>query len=128
MKNLKIVSQKDLKDWAKELFSKNSYKMIDVSPKQQTFRRALACGKIIVGKETITLHFDQNLNLMEQKQKITTRVEDLNKKIFIANSKLKNKSFIKKAPKQIIEKEKTALKDNKIQLKKLNSILNSIKN
>ena len=59
MKNLKIVSQKDLKDWAKELFSKNSYKMIDVSPKQQTFRRALACGKIIVGKEVLKLIKEQ---------------------------------------------------------------------
>ena len=61
MKNLKIVSQKDLKDWAKELFSKNSYKMIDVSPKQQTFRRALACGKIIVGKEVLKLIKEQQM-------------------------------------------------------------------
>ncbi len=40
----------------------------------------------------------------------------------------KNKSFLKKAPKQIVEKEKKVLIDCKIELKKLNSILNSIKN
>ncbi len=61
MKNLKIVDQKHLKDWAKELFSKNSYKMIDVSSKQKTFRRALACGKIFVGKEVFKLIQNQQM-------------------------------------------------------------------
>ena len=44
------------------------------------------------------------------------------------DEKLKNKSFLKNAPKQIVAKEKKALIDYKIELKKLNSILNSIKN
>ena len=44
------------------------------------------------------------------------------------NNKLKNKSFLKNAPKQIVQKEKKALINYKIELKKLNSILNSIKN
>jgi len=51
MKNLKIVSNNNLKDWAKEIFKKNSFKMIDVSKKKETFRRALASGKIYVGDE-----------------------------------------------------------------------------
>ena len=46
MKNLKIVSDNDLKDWAKEIFKKNSFKMIDVSEKKETFRRALALSLI----------------------------------------------------------------------------------
>ena len=73
--------------------------------------------KIIVGGETITLHFDQSLDLSDQKQKISGTM-----------SKLKNKSFLNNAPKQIVEKEKRALIDYKIEHKKLNSILNSIKN
>ena len=84
--------------------------------------------KIIVGGETITLYFDQNLNLIDQKQKISDKIKNLDKKILTTNSKLKNKSFLKNAPKLIIEKEKKALKDYKIELKKLNSVLNSIKN
>ena len=55
MKNLKIVSDNDLKDWAKEIFKKNSFKMIDVSKKKETFRRALASGKIYVGNEVFEL-------------------------------------------------------------------------
>jgi len=84
--------------------------------------------KIIVGGETITLHFDQNLDLSDQKQKISKKVVDLDQKITETMSKLKNKSFLNNAPKQIVEKEKMALIDYKIELKKLNSILNSIKN
>jgi len=55
MKNLKIIKQEELKDWAKEIFKKNSFNMIDVSSKKETFRRALATGKIYVGKKVFDL-------------------------------------------------------------------------
>ena len=55
MKNLKIVNQNELKDWAEEIFKKNSFNMVDVSSKKETFRRALASGKIYVGKEVFDL-------------------------------------------------------------------------
>jgi valyl-tRNA synthetase len=84
--------------------------------------------KIIVDRETLTLYFDQNLDLSEQKQKISNKAQDLEDKILRINEKIKNKSFLKNAPKQIVEKEKKALINYKFELKKLNSILNSIKN
>ena len=84
--------------------------------------------KINVGGEVITLYFDQNFDLSKQKQKISDKVKDLNQKITVITSKLKNKSFLKNAPKQIVQKEKKALIEYKIELKKLNSIVNSIKN
>ena len=84
--------------------------------------------KIIVGGESITLHFDQNLDFVRQKQKISTKVKNLDQKVVVITKKLKNKSFLQNAPKQIIEKDKKALIDYKFALKKLNSILNSIKN
>ena len=65
--------------------------------------------KIIVGGETVTLYFDQNLDLNEQKQKIFNKVNDLDQRIIGINSKLKNKSFLENAPKQIVQKEKKAL-------------------
>ena len=55
MKNLKVINNQKLKDWAKEVFKKNSFNMIDVSSKNETFRRALASGKIYVGKEVFDL-------------------------------------------------------------------------
>ena len=84
--------------------------------------------KIIVGGETITLYFDQSLDLHGQRQKISKKVINLDLKIVEITDKLKNKSFLNNAPKQIVEKEKKALINYKIELKKLNSILNSIKN
>ncbi len=51
----KVVEQENLQDWAKEIFQKNSFNMIDVSSKKETFRRALAFGKIYVGKEVFEL-------------------------------------------------------------------------
>ena len=84
--------------------------------------------KIIVGGETIILYFDQNLDLHEQKQKILNKVKNLNQQINRISKKMKNKSFLKNAPKQIINNEKKALIVYKSELKKLNSILNSIKN
>ena len=36
MKNLKIVKNNDLKDWAEDIFKKNSFNMIDVSSKKET--------------------------------------------------------------------------------------------
>ena len=62
--------------------------------------------KIIVGGETITLYFNQNLNLNEQRQKISNKVKDLDSKTISIKNKLKNKSFLKNAPKQIISREK----------------------
>ena len=84
--------------------------------------------KIIVGGETLILYFDQNLDLGDQKQKIYNKVNELTLKINKIAEKLKNKSFLKNAPKQIISKDKKALIDYEVELKKLNSILNSIKN
>ena len=55
MKNLKVISKNELKDWADEIFKKNSFNMVDVSSKKETFRRALASGKIYVGKEVFSL-------------------------------------------------------------------------
>tara|TARA_B110000037_G_scaffold52221_1_gene64121 strand:+ start:551 stop:1114 length:564 start_codon:yes stop_codon:yes gene_type:complete len=61
MKNLKLINQKELKDWAKEVFEKNSFNMVDVSSKKETFRRALASGKIYVGKEVFNLIKNKNM-------------------------------------------------------------------
>ena len=84
--------------------------------------------KIIVGGETLILYFDQNLDLRDQKQKISNKVNELTSKINKIVEKLKNKSFLKNAPKHIVDNDKKALLNYKIDLKKLNSILNSIKN
>ena len=58
MTTLKVINKNELnelKDWAREIFKKNSFNMVDVSSKKETFRRALASGKIFVGKEVFAI-------------------------------------------------------------------------
>ncbi len=52
MTKLKSYKSRRIKDWAKEIFQKNSFNMVDVSAKKETYRRALASGKIYVGKKS----------------------------------------------------------------------------
>ena len=68
MTKLKVINQEDLKDWAKEIFQKNSFNMVDVSSKKETFRRALASGKIYVGKEVFDLIKNKNANVFDCKK------------------------------------------------------------
>jgi len=56
MKNLKIIDTKIVKDWAKEIFTNNNFHMVDVSQKQNTHRKALAMGKIYVGKKNFRIN------------------------------------------------------------------------
>ena len=51
MTKLKIINQDELKDWAKEIFQKNSFNMVDVSSKKETFRRALHLEKFMLVKK-----------------------------------------------------------------------------
>ena len=51
----KIIKDSQLRDWAKDIFKKNSFNMIDVSSKKETFRRALATGKIFVGEQVFNM-------------------------------------------------------------------------
>ena len=55
VKNFKVINNDALKDWAEEIFKRNSFNMINVSSKKDTFRRALASGQIFVGEEVFDL-------------------------------------------------------------------------
>jgi valyl-tRNA synthetase len=83
---------------------------------------------IIVGGDTVTLYFDDNINLNDQISNIESKIKELNIKISGLNKKLKNNSFLENAPKLIVQKEKSSLQMYDIELKKLNTVLNSIKN
>ena len=83
---------------------------------------------IIVGTESVNLYLDESINLSDQKLKISKKISDLDAKAIGLKKKLENKSFLKNAPKTVVQKEKNLLLQYIIELKKLNSIANSIKN
>ena len=124
------ISIKDLKKDKKNILNKNLSVFKRLGRVSNIFDSKINKNgiNIIVGVDSVTLYFDKDINLLEQKLKISNKVKDLEKKLTILKKKLKNKSFLKNAPKSIIQKEKNSLLNYSIELKKLNSILNSIKN
>ena len=81
---------------------------------------------ILVLKEKISLTFNENLNLISQKEKILHKIENINKKISNLNNKLKNKAYVQNAPKDIVQNDKNLVKELTIEDKKLRSIVSSI--
>jgi valyl-tRNA synthetase len=82
--------------------------------------------QIIILKEKMGLKFEKNIDLSSQKDKLTKKLNELEKKIVSLEQKLNNKNYIKKAPKDIVANDKILLKDLKIELIKLKSIVSSI--
>jgi len=82
--------------------------------------------QIVVLKEKIGLKFQTNIDLKAQKDKLSNKLNELEKKIVSLNQKLNNKNYAKKAPKNIVASDKILFKDLKIEQTKLKSIVSSI--
>mgnify|MGYP003348182918 FL=1 len=77
--------------------------------------------------DTIFIKFSTETSLKEQINKVKQRINLRKNNINISKEKLSNSSFINKAPKDIVEKEKNILKSLVNDLNQLESII-SIKN
>ena len=82
--------------------------------------------QIIILKEKIGLKFQTSINLSAQKDKLSDKLKDLEKKIVSLNQKLNNKNYVNKAPKDVVANDKLLFKDLKIEQTKLKSIVSSI--
>ena len=81
---------------------------------------------ILVLKEKLTLKFNENIDLSSQKTRILKKIETINNQIFNLNIKLKNKAYIKNAPKEIVQNDKKIVKELTDEDEKLRSIVSSI--
>jgi valyl-tRNA synthetase len=88
--------------------------------------RSKSIIEVIILKEKIGLKFETNIDLNSQKDKLSNKLNLLEKKIILLNQKLNNKNYVKKAPKDIVANDKVLLKDLKIEQTKLKSIVSSI--
>ena len=82
--------------------------------------------QIVILKEKIGLKFETSIDLNSQKDKLSKKLSELEKKITSLNIKLNNNNYVKKAPKDIVSNDKILLKDLKIEQTKLKSIVSSI--
>jgi len=81
---------------------------------------------ILVLKEKLSLNFKEDVNLASQKERILQKIELINKQISGLNNKLKNKAYVTKAPKEIVQNDKNLIKELTIEDGKLRSIVSSI--
>ncbi len=81
---------------------------------------------ILVLNERISLRFEEDVDLISQKEKISQKIVSIGKKIISLNNKLKNKAYIKNAPKEIVKNDKKLIKELTIEDEKLRSIVSSI--
>ena len=81
---------------------------------------------ILVLKEKISLGFSEDVNLASQKERILQKIESINKQISNLNNKLKNKDYLKNAPREIVENDKKQVKELIVEDEKLRSIVSSI--
>ncbi len=82
---------------------------------------------ILVLREKLSLEFGEDVDLLSQKERIIQKIEKINKQIFLLNNKLKNKAYLKNAPKDIVQNDKKLVKELTIEDGKLRSIVSSIK-
>ena len=80
----------------------------------------------MVLKEKLSLNFNEDVNLESQKERILQKIETINKQITNLNNKLKNKAYVTKAPKEIVQNDKNLVKELTIEDGKLRSIVSSI--
>ncbi len=84
------------------------------------------CIDILVLREKISLTFNEEVDLRSQKEKILQKIDHIKKQIDILNNKLKNKAYIKNAPREIVQNDKKLVKELTIEDVKLRSIVSSI--
>ncbi len=81
---------------------------------------------ILVLKEKLSLIFNENIDLNSQKERIQQKIESINKQLSSINNKLKNKAYVKNAPKEIVQNDKKLANELIVEDKKLRSIVSSI--
>ena len=84
-------------------------------------------GKVVpVEKSELPIKLPENIDLNSQKERIQQKIESINKQLSSINNKLKNKAYVKNAPKEIVQNDKKLVKELTIEDVKLRSIVSSI--
>ena len=81
---------------------------------------------ILVLKEKLSLEFSEDVDLVSQKERILQKIEGIKEQVERLTNKLKNKAYLKNAPKEIVQNDKRLIKELAIEDGKLRSIVSSI--
>ncbi len=116
IKNQKIIYNNEL--IVKKLGRINNFNLHGIKSK---------IGKVVLSNNKISISFGDEIDLDQQILILNKKVQILENQIRNSENKLKNHSFIKKAPKNIVNQEKELLENNKSEYKNLSEIINSLK-
>ena len=92
----------------------------------ETYSQKSNIIEIIVLKEKLALKFNEDIDMVLQKDKIIKKLKTLESKISNLRNKLENKAYLKNAPIEIVRNDKDLLRDLSIEENKLRSIVSSI--
>ncbi len=81
---------------------------------------------IFVLKEKLSLGFSEDVDLASQRERILQKIEGIKKQIDNLHNKLKNKAYLKNAPREIVQNDKNLVKELTVEDEKLRSIVSSI--
>ena len=74
----------------------------------------------------MALKFNENIDIVSQKNRILDKIKNIESKIKNLNNKLLNKAYLSNAPKNIVQNDKVLLSELTIEENKLRSIVSSI--
>ena len=80
----------------------------------------------ILDAADIYIHFSGLIDVEKEKQKIHLKLENLKKVVSGKEHRLNNAEFVKKAPKEVVEKEKQGLAESKNVIKRLERTINEL--
>ncbi|MEK9717186.1 MAG: valine--tRNA ligase [Pelagibacteraceae bacterium] len=84
-------------------------------------------GTVILANNKISITFADDIDIEKQILILENKVKLIDNQIKSAENKLHNQNFIKKAPKEVVSKEKDLLESNKTEYKNLSEIILSLK-
>ena len=84
-------------------------------------------ANLVFGGQILKLYFDKSIDLGLIKQNLLKKQSKIQQDLDVVNKKLNNSSFVKRAPKHIVEQEKNIYNNLKINIKKITFTLNSLK-
>ncbi len=89
--------------------------------------RIKGSASAIAGESEIYLLLEGLVDFVKEKNRIEKELSEANKYLSSLESKLKNKDFVSRAPKEVVEGERDKLKETEEKVKKLEACLDSLK-
>ena len=84
-------------------------------------------ANLVFGGQILKLYFDKSIDLKLIRQNLLKKQSKIQQDLDVVNKKLNNSSFVKRAPKHIVEQEKNIYNNLKINIEKITFTINSLK-